>query len=98
MLENVRLKKIVFLLTEPHASIVGERKRQQARILSSLLLVGIPIIAATWFTSDLLVFVAPAYLAVIIWLTITYIGSRTRHYNVILITAISGITLLPLII
>ena len=96
--EDTTLKRIVSLLLEPHSSIIGERKRQQARLLSSLLLISIPIVAFTWFTSDLLQYVAPTYLGVILFLAIVYLGARTRYYSISLVLTISGFTFLPLII
>ncbi|MHA1927737.1 MAG: hypothetical protein ACTSV2_04050, partial [Candidatus Thorarchaeota archaeon] len=61
-MENSIIKRLMLLLIEPHHSIMGEKKQQQARFLSLFLLIAIPIIAGTYFTSDLLGVSAMTYL------------------------------------
>ena len=97
-MENPTLRRLLFLLIEPHHSIVGARKREQARFLSSILLVAIPIIAFTALTSDLLVNNQSIYLGLIILIVITYLGTRTKYYNVSFFVTIAGFTVLPLFI
>ncbi|MHA1928530.1 MAG: sensor histidine kinase, partial [Candidatus Thorarchaeota archaeon] len=73
-------------------------KQQQARFLSLFLLIAIPIIAGTYFTSDLLGVSAMTYLLLILFVVVVYLGSRTSLYNVSLIVTISGFTVLPLLV
>ncbi len=98
MMENHTLKKIIFLLIEPHPSIVGIRKREQTRFLSTILLVAIPIILLTAITSDHLVTIGSVYLGLVILVIIFYLGTRTKHHNVSLFLTIAGFTILPIMI
>ncbi|MFW9848372.1 MAG: sensor histidine kinase [Candidatus Thorarchaeota archaeon] len=91
-------KKVLSILIEPHPSILGERKRQQHRILSSLLLLFLPIIVATAYTSDLIINTALVFPSVFILVFFVYILTRTRYADIALIIAIGGFTILPLLI
>ncbi len=91
-------KKVLSILIEPHHSILGERKRQQHRILSSLLLIFLPILVATAFTSDLIINTALVFPTVFILVLFIYVLTRTRFADMALIITIVGFTLLPLLI
>ena len=83
-------------LTEPHQSIQGIRKRQQSSLLSSFLLLAIPIFAFSQFTSELVLFSTPIFLAAVLLAFLLYLGTRTRYYDVVLFLSLSGITVLPI--
>ncbi|MGY5876182.1 MAG: sensor histidine kinase [Candidatus Thorarchaeota archaeon] len=73
------LSRIDHSLFQPHPAILGARLRQQARILSILLLVGIPIFIYAQSTSVIAVF--PIYYTVSITYMFAYFISRTRWYH-----------------
>jgi len=83
-------------LTEPHPSIQGIRKRQQSSLLSSFLLLAIPIFTFSQFTSELVLFSTPIFLAAVLLAFLLYLGTRTRYYDVVLFLSLSGITVLPI--
>jgi signal transduction histidine kinase len=91
-----KARQLVSKLVEPHPSIQDMRKRQQSRLLSSLLLLAIPIFAFTQFTSELVLFSTPIFLSAIVLVFILYMGTRTRYYDAVLVISLSGITLLPM--
>jgi signal transduction histidine kinase len=93
-----KAKNLLSALVEPHPSIQGIRRRQQSRLLSSFLLLAMPIFAFMQFTSELVLFSTPIFLGAILAVFLLYLGTRTRYYNVVLTISISGITLLPIII
>ncbi|MHA1909311.1 MAG: sensor histidine kinase [Candidatus Thorarchaeota archaeon] len=92
------LMKIKSILIDPHPTVTGSGKRQQIEILSTILLLTIPILAATAFTSDLVQNTAMTFPAVIIFVFMLYLITRTRFYNISLIMTIAGFTILPLLI
>ena len=89
-------KQMLSKLIEPHPSIQDLRKRQQSRILSSLLLLAIPIFAFTQFTNELVIFATPIFLGGIALAFIMYLGTRTRYYDTVLAISLSAITVLPM--
>ena len=91
-------KRIWSLLTEPHPSIQGIRKRQQSKILSILLLIAIPIFGFVQFTSEHLVEPSLIYLGAAIVVFILYLGTKTKYYNVSLAATIIGFTIGPVLI
>lgn len=91
-------KQLLSILVEPHPSIQGLRKRQQARLLSSLLLMAIPIFAFSQFTSELVLFSTPTFFGAISLAFLFYLGTRTRYYDIVLTLALSAITFLPIVI
>jgi signal transduction histidine kinase len=91
-------KKLFSSLVEPHPSVQGIRKRQQSRLLSSFLLLAIPIFAFVQFTSELVLFSTPVFLGAILAVFLVYLGTRTRYYDATLFVGLTGITLLPTII
>jgi signal transduction histidine kinase len=93
-----KVKKLLSSLVEPHPSVQGIRKRQQSRLLSSFLLLAMPIFAFVQFTSELVLFSTPIFLGAILAVFLVYLGTRTRYYEATLFVALSGITLLPTII
>jgi signal transduction histidine kinase len=93
-----RTRQILFVLVEPHPSIQGQRKRQQAHLLSALLLLAIPIFAISQFTSELVLFSTPIFLGAIVLVFILYLGTRTKYYDVVLVISLAGITLLPILL
>ena len=74
------LQRIDHLLSQPHPAILGPRLRQQARFLSILLIIGIPIFLYAQTTSDITEL--PLYLIVSITYTFAYVISRTRWYHI----------------
>ncbi|MHA2117225.1 MAG: sensor histidine kinase [Candidatus Thorarchaeota archaeon] len=93
-----RAKHLLSKIVEPHPSIQGIRKRQQSRLVSSLLLLAIPIFAFVQFTSELVLFSTPIFLGAIILVFLLYLGTKTKYYDVVVVIALAGITLLPTII
>jgi signal transduction histidine kinase len=93
-----RAKNLLSTLVEPPPSIQGIRRRQQSRLLSSFLLLAMPIFAFVQFTSELVLFSTPIFFGAVFAVFLLYLGTRTRYYNVVLTISISGITLLPIII
>ncbi|MFW9817733.1 MAG: sensor histidine kinase [Candidatus Thorarchaeota archaeon] len=93
-----RGRQLLSILIEPHPSIQGQRKRQQSRLLSSLLLLAIPIFAVSQFTSELVLFSTPIFLSAIILVFVLYLGTRTKYYDAVLVISLTGITLLPMIL
>jgi len=91
-------KQVLSKLVEPHPSIQNARKRQQSRLLSSLLLLAIPIFAFTQFTSDLVLFRTPTFYGAMLLVFILYLGTRTRFYDIVMVITLSALTLLPIII
>ena len=91
-----KAKRMLSILIEPHPSIQGIRKRQQFRLLSSFLLLAIPIFAFSQFTSELILFSTPIFLSAILLAFLLYLGTRTRYYYVVLFLALSAITVLPM--
>jgi signal transduction histidine kinase len=85
-------------LIEPHPSVQGARKRQQSRLLSSLLLLAIPIFSFVQFTSELVIFSTPIFLGAVLLVFILYLGTRTKYYDVVKIITLGGITILPTIL
>ncbi|MGY5871845.1 MAG: HAMP domain-containing sensor histidine kinase [Candidatus Thorarchaeota archaeon] len=73
------LSRINQFLFEPPASIVGSRLRQQARYLSILLVLGIPIFIYAQSTSDIVEL--PLYFIVSMTYAFAYVLSRTRWYH-----------------
>ncbi|TXT57835.1 MAG: putative Sensor histidine kinase DpiB [Candidatus Thorarchaeota archaeon] len=92
------LKKLWFQITEPHESITGIRKRQQARLLSTLLLVAMPIFFFIQFTSELMVEVPLTYFLASVLAFILYLVSRSRYSKYALAITITGITFIPILI
>lgn len=86
------------MLIEAHPSIKDTRKRQQSRLLSSFLLLAMPIFAFSQFTSELLLFSTPTFLGAILLVFIVYLGTRTRYYDVVLVISLVGITILPIVV
>jgi signal transduction histidine kinase len=93
-----KAKQLLSTLIEPHPSIKDSRKRQQFRLLSSFLLLAIPIFTFSQFTSELVLFSTPTYLGAILLVFVLYLGTRTRYYDAVLIISLAGITVLPIII
>ncbi|UCE10994.1 MAG: HAMP domain-containing histidine kinase [Candidatus Thorarchaeota archaeon] len=93
-----RAKRLWTLLTEPHSSVQGMRKRQQARLLSTLLLLAIPVFAFVQFTSELIVEATLTYLGASIAVFIIYLGTRTRYYDLSLTLTLIGFTIVPTLI
>lgn len=93
-----RGRQLLSILIEPHPSIQGQRKRQQSRLLSSLLLLAIPIFVVSQFTSELVLFSTPIFLSAIILVFVLYLGTRTKYYDAVLVISLTGITLLPMIL
>lgn len=91
-----KAKQMFSKLIEPHPSIQDLRKRQQSRILSSLLLLAIPIFAFTQFTNELVIFATPIFLGGIALAFVMYLGTRTRYYDTVLAISLSAITVLPM--
>jgi signal transduction histidine kinase len=92
-----KAKQLLSKLVEPHPSIQDMRKRQQSRLLSSLLLLAIPIFAFSQFTSELVIFGTPIFLGGIVLVFILYLGTRTSYYDAVLTISLAGITVLPII-
>ena len=92
-----KAKQLLSKLVEPHPSIQDLRKRQQSRILSSLLLLAIPIFAFTQFTNELVIFGTPIFLGGTALAFIMYLGTRTRYYDIVLTISLAAITVLPMI-
>jgi len=92
------LIKLYSILIESHSSIKGDWERQQATLLSSFLLLAIPILVFASFTSDLLVNVASTYSIAIFVVTLFYILTRTHYYKISLVVTLIGFSILPLII
>ena len=90
-----RAGKLFSSLTEPHPSIQGARKRQQSRLLSSLLLLAIPIFAAIQFTSELVIFSTGIFFGAVLLAFILYLGTRTKYYNIVVAITLGAITILP---
>jgi signal transduction histidine kinase len=67
-------------------------------LVSSLLLLAIPIFAFVQFTSELVLFSTPIFLGAIILVFLLYLGTKTKYYDVVVVIALAGITLLPTII
>jgi len=57
-----------------------------------------PIFAFVQFTSELVLFSTPIFLGAILAVFLVYLGTRTKYYEATLFVALSGITLLPIII
>ncbi|MHA2079434.1 MAG: sensor histidine kinase [Candidatus Thorarchaeota archaeon] len=93
-----KAKHLLSKIVEPHPSIQGIRIRQQSRLVSSLLLLAIPIFAFVQFTSELVLFSTPIFLGAIILVFLLYLGTKTKYYDVVVVIALAGITLLPTII
>lgn len=93
-----KARNLYSFLVEPHPSVQGQRKRQQSRLLSTLLLLAIPIFAISQYTSELVLFSTPIFLGAIILVFILYLGTRTKYYDAVLVISLSGITLLPIIL
>jgi len=91
-------RRVWSFLTEPHPSIQGIRKRQQARLLSTLLLIVIPIFAFAQFTSDLVIEATLTFLLASIGVFLLYLGTRTRYYDAALIITLAGFTILPIVV
>ena len=92
-----KAKQLLSKLVEPHPSIQDMRKRQQSRLLSSLLLLAIPIFAFTQFTNELVIFGTPIFLGGLALAFIMYLGTRTSYYDVVLTISLAAITVLPII-
>ncbi|MFW9786609.1 MAG: sensor histidine kinase [Candidatus Thorarchaeota archaeon] len=90
--------KFLSSLIEPHPSVQGLRKRQQSRLLSSFLLIAIPIFSFAQFTSELVFFSTPTYLSAILLVFFMYLGTRTKYYDVVQTTTVAAITILPVTI
>ncbi|TFH04545.1 MAG: hypothetical protein E4H14_14485, partial [Candidatus Thorarchaeota archaeon] len=93
-----KAKQILSILIEPHQSVQGTRKRQQSRLLSSFLLLAMPIFTFTQFTSELVLFSTPIFLGASFIVFLLYMGTRAKYYDIVLFIALSGITILPTII
>ncbi|MFX1606896.1 MAG: sensor histidine kinase [Promethearchaeota archaeon] len=93
-----KAKQLLSMLIEAHPSIKDTRKRQQSRLLSSFLLLAMPIFAFSQFTSELLLFSTPTFLGAILLVFIVYLGTRTRYYDVVLVISLVGITILPIVV
>jgi signal transduction histidine kinase len=93
-----KARRLLSILVEPHPSIQGQRKRQQSRLLSTLLLLAMPIFAISQFTSELVLFSTPIFLGAIVLVFILYLGTRTKYYDAVLAISLAGITLLPIIL
>lgn len=91
-------KRISFLLIEPHHSIVGVRKRQQARLLSSLLLLAMPIFGYINFTIELSLHSPYTLLVAIIAVFLLYLGTRTRYYGIVSAFTLASFTVVPILI
>jgi hypothetical protein len=91
-------KRIWSFLTEPHPSIQGIRKRQQAKLLSILLLIAMPIFGFIQFTSELVVQPAVIYLVATIAVFLLYLVTRTRYYDISFVVTLSGFTIVPTVI
>ena len=90
-----RVSKLLSSLVEPHPSIQGARKRQQSRILSSLLLLAIPIFVVIQFTSELVIFSTAIFLGAIFLAFILYLGTKTKYYDAVATITLCAITILP---
>ncbi|MFW9909183.1 MAG: sensor histidine kinase [Candidatus Thorarchaeota archaeon] len=93
-----KIGNLLSILVEPHPSIRSMRKRRQSRLLSSLLLLAMPIFAFSQFTSELVIFNTPIFLGAIALVFLLYLGTRTKYYDVVEIISLSGITILPIIL
>ena len=82
------LSRIDHILFQPHTAILGSRLRQQARFLSILLVIGIPIFIYAQTTSDITGF--PVYLIVLLSYLFAYVISRTRRYHLAAGIAVAG--------
>ncbi|MFW9793022.1 MAG: sensor histidine kinase [Candidatus Thorarchaeota archaeon] len=91
-------RRLLSILVEPHPSIHEQRKRQQSQLLSTLLLLAIPIFTFAQFTSELVLFSTPIFLGAIVLVFVLYLGTRTRHYDAVLTISLSGITVLPIVL
>jgi signal transduction histidine kinase len=91
-----KAKQLLSKLVEPHPSIQDMRKRQQSRLLSSLLLLAIPIFAFSQFTSELVIFGTPIFLGGIVLAFVMYLGTKTSYYDVVLTISLAAITVLPM--
>lgn len=87
-----------FLLSEPHPSVQGIRKRQQARLLSTLLLLALPILGISQFTSELVIAPTAIFLVTSILVFIAYLGTRSRFFDISLGVTLAGFTILPIVI
>jgi len=91
-----KTRRLLSILIEPHPSIMGQRKRQQSRLLSALLLLAMPIFAVSQFTSELVLFSTPIFLSAIVLVFVLYLGTRAKYYDVVLVISLAGITILPI--
>ncbi len=87
--------KLLSSLVEPHPSIQETRKRQQTRLLSSLLLLAIPIFSIVQFTSEIMLFSNATFLGAVLLAFILYLGTRTKYYNTVMTISLGAITILP---
>jgi signal transduction histidine kinase len=93
-----KAKQFLSRLVEPHPSIQGQRKRQQSILLSSLLLLAIPIFVVSQFTSELVLFSTPIFLSAIVLVFVLYLGTRTKYFDAVLVISLVGITILPIVL
>lgn len=91
-------KRIWSLLTEPHSSIQGIRKRQQIRLLSTLLFLSLPIFVYVYLTLELSLVSPYTIQAVIVAIFILYLGSRSQYSDFVLLVALTSFTVLPTVI
>jgi signal transduction histidine kinase len=90
------LSRIDHILFQPHTAILGSRLRQQARSLSILLVIGIPIFIYAQTTSDITEL--PIYLIVSLTFLFAYVISRTRLYHLAATITVGVSTIIPICI
>lgn len=91
------LRRASSIITEPHENVQGTRRRQQARLLSILLLMAI-VVFVYEFTSAQNPFYGTVYLSASFLALICYFGSRTRFFEYTLKFSLAAITTGPPII
>jgi signal transduction histidine kinase len=91
------LQRLSFIMSEPHESIQGTRKRQQTRMLSILLLVAVLVFIYETITTTNPIYAAANFVAIILAL-ICYYLSRTKFSEYTLKLSLTLITYGPPVI
>ncbi len=88
------LSRIDHTLFQPHPAILGARLRQQARFLSILLVMGIPVFLYAQSTSDITQL--PLYHIVSLTYLLAYVISRSRWYHLAATITVGISSIIPI--
>ena len=93
--EESIFSRVFDLLTAPHETVVGTRKKQQIRLFSSLLIAAIPFFVYAIIFTNIVPDIRPILVVALFLVFISYILSRTKFCIHALYFALTLITILP---